>query len=201
MMPDDYTFEDGFMPDGSIVIFPTDTTFGIACRLYDNEALRRITQLKNNTQFNYAVLCDTLVSINDLAVIDPRAKKLMMAFWPGPLTIILNSTRPHYEKTGEKKIAVRIPNHSSALSLIKKNGPLITTSLSTEDQDMLMDLVKIKANFQDKVDYIYEEYNNFYLNLGSTTIDLTENDIRFVRVGSIKESDILSVVNNTNYHI
>lgn len=201
MMPDDYTYEDGFMPDGSIVIFPTDTTFGIACRLYDNEALRRITQLKNNTQFNYAVLCDTLVSINDLAVIDPRAKQLMMAFWPGPLTIILNSTRPHYEKTGETKIAVRIPNHSGALSLIKKNGPLVTTSLSNEDQDLLMDLNKIKANFHDKVDYIYEEYNNFYLNLGSTTIDLTENDIRFVRVGSIKEFDILSVVNNTNYHI
>jgi len=201
MMPDDYTFEDGFMPDGSIVIFPTDTTFGIACRLYDSEALNRITKLKNNDKFNYAVLCDTLVSINDLAVIDQRAKQLMMAFWPGALTIILQSTKPHFEKTGEAKIAVRIPNHSGALSLIKKNGPLVTTSLSSEDQDLLMDLNKIKMGYADKVDYIYEEYNNFYLNLGSTTIDLSEPEIKFIRIGSIKESDILSIIDQTNYHI
>lgn len=201
MMPDDYTFEDGFMPDGSIVIFPTDTTFGIACRLYDNEAFNRISQLKNNDKFNYAVLCDTLVSINDLAFIDERAKKLMLAFWPGALTIILKSSKPHYEKTGDKKIAVRIPNHNGALSLIKKNGPLVTTSLSSEDQDLLMDLNKIKINFQDKVDFIYEEYNNFYLNMGSTTIDLSENEIKYIRIGSITETEIKAVIEDTNYHI
>ncbi|MCU0104342.1 L-threonylcarbamoyladenylate synthase [Acholeplasma vituli] len=201
MMPDDYTFEDGFMPDGSIVIFPTDTVFGIACRLYDNDALNRISKLKNNHPFNYAVLCDTLVSINDLAIIDERAKKLMMAFWPGKLTIILKSSKPHFEKTGDKKIAVRIPNHNSALRLIKKNGPLVTTSLSSEDQDLLMDLSKIKATFTDKVDYIYEEYNNFYLNLGSTTIDLSEDTIQYIRIGSITEDQIKAVVENNNFDI
>jgi len=201
MMPDDYTFEDGFMPDGSIVIFPTDTVFGIASRLYDFEALNRIRKLKNNRSFNYAVLCDTLVSINDLAVIDERSKKLMVEFWPGALTLILKSSKPHFEKTGESKIAVRIPNHTGALSLIKKNGPLVTTSLSSEDQDLLMDLNKIKSNFHDKVDHIYEEYNNFYLNMGSTTIDLSEENIQFIRIGSITENQINTVVNSDDYHI
>jgi L-threonylcarbamoyladenylate synthase len=201
MMPDDYTFEDGFMPDGSIVIFPTDTVFGIASRLYDFEALNRIRKLKYNRSFNYAVLCDTLVSINDLAVINERAKKLMVEFWPGALTLILKSSKPHFEKTGESKIAVRIPNHTGALSLIKKNGPLVTTSLSSEDQDLLMDLNKIKSNFKDKVDHIYEEYNNFYLNMGSTTIDLTEEKIQFIRIGSITENQINTVVNSDDYHI
>ncbi len=64
-----------------------------------------------------------------------------------------------------------------------------------------MDLNKIKMGYADKVDYIYEEYNNFYLNLGSTTIDLSEPEIKFIRIGSIKESDILSVIDQTNYHI
>lgn len=201
MMPDDYTFEDGFMPDGSIVIFPTDTVFGIACRLYDTDAFNRISTLKNNTQFHYAVLCDTLVSINDLAVIDERAKKLMMAFWPGALTLILRSSRSHYEKTGDDKIAVRIPNHNGALSLIKKNGPLVTTSLSTEDQDLLMDLNKIKLNYKDQVDFIYEEYNNFYLNLGSTTIDLSGEFVQYIRIGSITEDQIQSVINTQNFDI
>lgn len=201
MMPDDYTFEDGFMHDGSIVIFPTDTTFGIACRLYDNEALNRIQKLKNNQVFNYAVLCDSLVSINDLAFIDGRAKKLMIAFWPGALTLILKSSKPHYEKTGEKKIAVRIPNHNGALNLIKKNGPLVTTSLSTEDQDLLLDLNKIKSIYKNQVDFIYEEYNNFYLNLGSTTIDLSEPTVKYVRIGSIKQDEIEAVINDHSYTI
>lgn len=201
MMPDDYTFEDGFMPDGSIVIFPTDTVFGIACRLYDTDAFNRISRLKHNTEFNYAVLCDTLVSINDLAIIDERAKKLMMAFWPGALTLILRSSRAHFEKTGDEKIAVRIPNHNGALSLIKKNGPLVTTSLSTEDQDLLMDLNKIKMNYKDQVDHIYEEYNNFYLNLGSTTIDLSGEFVQYIRIGSITEDEIQNVINTQNFDI
>lgn len=201
MMPDDYTFEDGFMPDGSIVIFPTDTVFGIACRLYDTDAFNRIIKLKQNTEFNYAVLCDTLVSINDLAIIDERAKKLMMSFWPGALTLILRSSRSHFEKTGDEKIAVRIPNHNGALSLIKKNGPLVTTSLSTEDQDLLLDLDKIKLNYKDQVDFIYEEYNNFYLNSGSTTIDLSGEFIQYIRIGSITEEEIQNVINTQNFDI
>ncbi|MDY0210432.1 MAG: L-threonylcarbamoyladenylate synthase [Acholeplasma sp.] len=195
MMVDEYSLEEGFMSDGSVVIFPTDTVYGFASRLYDNEALQKIRQLKNeHTNHYFAVLCDTLVSVNDLAIIDERAKKLMMSFWPGALTIILKSSRTHFEKTGEEIIGVRIPNHQRALQLIKQNGPLVTTSITQKGQTPLMDLTLIKQYYQDKVEYIYEQYEDYNLNMLSTTVDLTEVEIKYLRIGSITREQIESVL-------
>lgn len=193
MMVEDYSFEEGFMTDGSVVIFPTDTVYGLAARLYDDEAKNKIEAIKTGGSINYAVLCDTLVSINDLAIIDERAKRLMVAFWPGALTLILKSSQMHYEKTGEKTIGVRIPNHNAAIRLIKKNGPLLTTSVSLDDAPLLS-MDQIKKSYADKVDYVYEEYNAFYLNVTSTTIDLTEPNIKYLRVGTISRADIESLL-------
>ncbi|MDY0346137.1 MAG: L-threonylcarbamoyladenylate synthase [Acholeplasma sp.] len=193
MMVEDYSFEEGFMTDGSVVIFPTDTVYGLAARLYDMDAYKKIEAIKTDKPIKYAILCDTLVSVNDLVVIDERAKKLMMAFWPGALTIILKSSRSHYEKTGQKTIGVRIPNHNAAVRLIKKNGPLLTTSVSIDDEPLLT-MDEIKKHYQTKVDYIYEEYNAYYLNVTSTTIDLSEPTIKYLRIGSISKQDIESVI-------
>ena len=192
-MVEDYSFEEGFMTDGSVVIFPTDTVYGLAARLYDMDAYKKIEAIKTDKPIKYAILSDTLVSVNDLVVIDERAKKLMMAFWPGALTIILKSSRSHYEKTGQKTIGVRIPNHNAAIRLIKKNGPLLTTSVSIDDEPLLT-MDEIKKHYQTKVDYIYEEYNAYYLNVTSTTIDLSEPTIKYLRIGSISKQDIESII-------
>jgi len=192
-MVEDYSFEEGFMVDGSVVIFPTDTVYGLAARLYDIDAYKKIEAIKSGETIKYAILCDTLVSVNDLVIIDERAKKLMMAFWPGPLTIILRSSRSHYEKTGQKTIGVRIPNHNAAIRLIKKNGPLLTTSVSVDEKPLLT-IEAIKKHYDNRVDYIYEEYNAYYLNVTSTTIDLSEPTIKYLRIGTISKADIESVI-------
>lgn len=190
-MIEDYSFEDGFMPDGSVVIFPTDTVFGLACRLYDSEALDKIHQIKKDEKNHYyAVLCDTIVAVNDLAIIDERARKLMMMFWPGALTIILKSSPAHQERSGYEHIGVRIPNHEAALDLIKKNGPMVTTSLNVGTEKPATHLKDVLIHFKDKVDHIYEEYSAFYLNVRSTTVDLTEKEIKYLRIGSISKLDI-----------
>ncbi|MDD2574863.1 MAG: L-threonylcarbamoyladenylate synthase [Acholeplasmataceae bacterium] len=191
----EYGYEEGFLTDGSVVIFPTDTVWGLACRLYDNAAIERIYTLKERSATKHlAVLCDNLVSVNDIAVIDERARKLAYAFWPGALTLILNSTKAHFEKTGDKTIGIRIPNHDSALWLIKKNGPLLTTSVNKSGSAPMMDLKEIIKVFGDEVDYIYEEYNAYYLNVSSTTIDLTNDKIEYLRIGSISKEDIEAVL-------
>lgn len=191
----EYSLKDGFLTDGSVVILPTDTVYGIACRLYDESALQRIFKIKVRSQKkNLAVLCESLVSINDIAVINERALKLAHAFWPGPLTIILPSTKQHYEKTGDHTIGVRIPNHAGTLQLIKQNGPLYTTSVNISGTDPLMDLAEIKKEFKDKVDYIYEEYNTYYLSVSSTIIDLTNENVEYLRLGTITKKAIEEVL-------
>lgn len=191
----DYGYEEGFLTDGSVVIFPTDTVWGLACRLYDNTAIERIYTIKDRSKTKHlAVLCDSLVSVNDIGVIDERVRKLAYAFWPGALTLILPSTKSHFEKTGDKTVGIRIPNHEAALWLIKKNGPLLTTSVNKSGSAPLMDLKEIINIFGNEVDHIYEEYNAYYLNVSSTTIDLTGDEIEYLRIGSISKEDIESVL-------
>lgn len=187
----DYGYEEGFLTDGSVVIFPTDTVWGLACRLYDNTAIERIYTIKDRSKTKHlAVLCDSLVSVNDIGIIDERVRKLAYAFWPGALTLILPSTKSHFEKTGDKTVGIRIPNHEAALWLIKKNGPLLTTSVNKSGSVPLMDLKEIINTFGNEVDHIYEEYNAYYLNVSSTTIDLTGDEIEYLRIGSISKEDI-----------
>ncbi len=191
----EYNLKDGFLTEGSVVIFPTDTVFGISSRLYDDVGIDRLLKIKGRSKSKHlAVLCDTLVTVNDIAVIDERALKLAHTFWPGPLTIVLKSSKSHFEKTGHKTIGVRIPNHNGVIRLIKQNGPLVTTSVNYSGEEPLIDIKKIKEDFGDKVDYIYEEYNMIYLNVSSTTVDLTNKEPKILREGTITKKQIMEAL-------
>lgn len=192
---DDYSLKEGFLKAGSVVIFPTDTVYGLACRLYDELAVKRILKIKKRTQAkHFAVLCDILVTVNDLAVLDVRALKLAHSFWPGPLTLILPSSKSHYKKTGEKTIGVRIPNHNGVISLIQKNGPLITTSVNLSGEEPISNYQEIKKLFAHQVDYIYQEEQTSYSNISSTTVDLTNKEVKILREGTINKKQIDEVL-------
>lgn len=192
---DDYSLKEGFLKEGSVVIFPTDTVYGLACRLYDEVGVKRILKIKNRPRAKHlAVLCDILVTVNDLAVLDLKALKLAHSFWPGPLTLVLPSSKSHYEKTGDKSIGVRIPNHNGVISLIQKNGPLVTTSVNLSGQEPMTNYQEIKKLFKDKVDYIYQEEKTIYLNISSTTVDLTFKEVKILREGTISKKQIEEVL-------
>ncbi|HHV33751.1 MAG TPA: threonylcarbamoyl-AMP synthase [Acholeplasma sp.] len=193
---ENYSLQQGFLSEGSVVIFPTDTVFGIGCRLYDDEAIGKIFKIKNRpVEKKLPVLCDILVTVNDLAVLDARALKLAHAFWPGPLTIILPSSLKYYEKTGNKTIGVRIPDHPGVVRLIRQNGPLVTTSVNISGEKELTNYDEIKKLFSNKVDYIYHDEKSVYLNIASTTVDLTNNEVKILREGTITKEEIEEVLN------
>lgn len=195
---DKYSLKEGFLKEGSVVIFPTDTIYGLGCRLYDEVAIKRILEIKKRPENKpLAVLCDTLVTVNDLAIIDERVLKLAHAFWPGAMTLVLKSSLSHFEKTGHKTVGVRIPDHSGVIRLIKQNGPLIATSVNLSGENPLTDYEKIVERFTDEVDYIYKETNAFYLNVSSTTIDLTNEEVKVVREGTITKENIKEILETT----
>lgn len=188
---DDYSLKEGFLKEGSLVIFPTDTVYGMACRLYDNVGVERILKLKNRSRSKqFAVLCDILVTVNDIAVLDKTALKLAHAFWPGPLTLILPSSKSHFEKSGDETIGVRIPKHNGVIGLIQKNGPLVTTSVNISGNEPMTNYQEIKDFFEDKVDYIYQEEKTVYLNISSTIVDLTKKEVNILREGTISKKEI-----------
>lgn len=190
-------FKEGYLKENSVVIFPTDTVYGMGCLINDEVATNKIYEIKGREQTKeLAVLCSNLKQVEEIAVLSNKANKLAKAFWPGPLTIVLKTTEKYFKETNKKTIGIRIPNHQVALMLINNNGPLKTTSVNKSHQPPLNDIKKIKEEFSHLVDYIYEEQNNNYLNVSSTTINLSNDKLEFLRIGSIKEEEILEVYND-----
>lgn len=184
------------MKKGSVIIFPTDTIYGMASKLYDKVGLERIMDIKKRDENKQIpVLISDLVSINLIAKYDSKALEVMTTFWPGALTVILDTTPEFCKKTGEKTIALRIPNHYLAIELIHQFGPLRTTSVNISGETPLNTYQEVADKFGDVVDKIYGEHVNDYIGVASTVIDLTNSEIKLIREGAIPFSDILEVYN------
>lgn len=184
------------MEKGQVIIFPTNTIYGMGCKLYDKVALERIYEIKKRSHDkDIPILVSSIVQINVIAKYDSKALKIMQTFWPGPLTVILESTKEFYEKTGDKNIAIRIPDHYVALELINNFGPLRTTSVNISGEPPLNTIKEIREQYKDVVDRIYGEHVGDYIGVASTVVDLSQKAIKLVREGAISFDEILAVYN------
>lgn len=187
--------EKGYLKPGNVVIFPTDTVYGLGCLINDQEAIDKIYQIKARTnRKELAILCGNLEAVKEIAVLNEKALKLANAFWPGALTMILPSSLNYFKQSNKKTVGVRIPNHQFALSLIEKNGPLKTTSVNKSGEAPLANLKTIKKEFKEVVDFIYQTNEKEILNRASTTIDLTRDEIVFLREGTLSKQVIMATL-------
>lgn len=177
-----------------VLIFPTDTVYGIGASIYDKESIKKIYEIKGR-DFNkpLAVLCSSIEQVNEFAVLTKQAKVIAEGFWPGGLTLILKTNKKYYDLTKEETIGVRMPNHKLALSLLDKYGPLKTTSVNTSGEEPLNDYEIIYEKYHDVVSDIYQN-NESLTKLSSTVIDLTSDNYQILREGHITREDILKVL-------
>lgn len=174
---------------GKIIAFPTDTVYGIGALIDDEEAIKKIYSLKErNSNKPLAVLA---ASIDDILPyvkeIRPDVKILMERYWPGALTIIFekSSKAPSVLTCGLDTIGFRIPNDETALEILRKVGPIATTSINISGYQPLNDYHEIEKEFGDRIDFLYEK-NVISSNVSSTVIDCTKKDIKILRQGEIK---------------
>jgi L-threonylcarbamoyladenylate synthase len=118
---------------GELVAIPTETVYGLAGSAFNEQAIHKIFQLKNRPTCNPLILHTHCISEVSKFVkeIPPNALKLAEAFWPGPLTLLLpkKSIIPHSVTSGSHLVAVRIPNHTVTLALLKQlDFPLVAPS-------------------------------------------------------------------------
>jgi len=116
---------------GGIVVFPTDTVYGIGCDPYNKSAVRRVYEIKKRpTSKPFPVLAYSQKVVSEIAEFDEHSKNIAQKFWPGPLTLILKlKDEKLRDSLGLKdKIAVRVPNNHCLLGLLKKSKFLIGTS-------------------------------------------------------------------------
>lgn len=181
-----------------LIIFPTDTVYGIGCSVYDKENIKKIYEIKHRPLNKpLAVLCYDLAQIEEIAHINDGARRLIEKFLPGALTIILKSKDNIKKSMNLDRVGVRIPNSKIALDILKEFGPMSTTSVNDSGKTPLNEYDEIYKKYNHLVDKIYKS-DELSSNISSTVIMIEGNEVLLIREGEIKLSDILSVFNGNN---
>jgi L-threonylcarbamoyladenylate synthase len=186
------------LKNGKLAAFPTETVYGLAAGILNQDALQRVYDVKGRPSNKpLPVQIADVDSLNYIASDIPEIGiRLIEAFFPGPLTIILNaldSVSPLITaNTG--KVGIRMPDHRVALELIKAAGmPIAAPSANTSGLKPPIDAQMILNDLGGKIEYIIDAGK---CNLGnpSTVVDVTENSLKIVRKGAIDETVLMSVL-------
>lgn len=173
-----------------LLIFPTDTVYGIGCPIFDKESIHKIYELKHRSlEKPLACLCYNLDQIEEIAEIDDRVRKLIDTFFPGPLTLIVKAKPVVTTQIGYKTIGIRIPASLLALNILKENGPMLTTSVNESGEPPLNTYEEIRTVYEGVVDHIYPAIESSS-NVSSTVIDCSSGDLKLLREGTISLKQI-----------
>jgi tRNA threonylcarbamoyl adenosine modification protein (Sua5/YciO/YrdC/YwlC family) len=176
------------MKDGAIVIYPTDTVYGLGCDIHNQKAVERVCQIKGIKpgKIDLSFICYDLSHISEYANVNTAAFKVMKKALPGPFTFILPSSHnvPRILHTPKKTVGIRIPDNSIPRTIVKELGnPIITTSIKDEDEviEYSTDPELIYEKFKNKVDFVIDGgYGN---NVASTVVDCTQEGFEVIRQG------------------
>lgn len=175
---------------GGIIIYPTDTVYGIGCDIFSHKAAERIMQLKRvkKKPMDFSFVCSDLSELSDYASkVDTPVYKLMRKAFPGPFTFILKASKqvPKLFETKKKTIGIRVPDHPVVQAIIKSLGnPILSTSLhdTTEVADYMTDPEEIEEKFRKLVDIVVDSGAGG--NVPSTIIDCSGNEPILIRQGA-----------------
>jgi tRNA threonylcarbamoyl adenosine modification protein (Sua5/YciO/YrdC/YwlC family) len=166
--------------EGGIVIYPTDTVYGIGCDIFQPKAIEKIAKIKNikPEKANFAIICQDMSHLAEYAKISTPVFKVMKRALPGPFTFILPATSevPRIFQNNRKTIGIRIPDHAIPRAIVKELGhPILTTSIVDEDDvlEYSTDPELIFEKFSTRVDAVID--GGYGQNVASTIV-LCEND-------------------------
>lgn len=182
---------------GRLIVYPTETVYGLGCDPFDETAVKRAYMAKRRPfDMAMSVVVSNLPMMEELGVLDDRARTLVKKFMPGPLTLIVakRPSVPEILTASTNEIGIRIPDHPLALSLIDAFGPLVTTSANVHSH-------KSPITCQDAIDDLGETVS-MYIDAGpsklgrpSTIVQFIDGEMTIIRQGTITEQQIEAVLN------
>lgn len=182
--------------DGAIIVYPTDTVYGVGASLERPEQIRRIFKIKGRTLRKPMAL---LVSRRELVEeyvtdVTGEAKRLMEEFWPGPMTLVLpvkNDSVPEVVNGGGDSIGVRLPAHTDAIRILDAcGGVLATTSANTSQDEDAITFGMARSYFEGKVEIMIDGGSS-PIGIPSSVVSCTEDSVSVLREGGIPEERIL----------
>jgi tRNA threonylcarbamoyl adenosine modification protein (Sua5/YciO/YrdC/YwlC family) len=174
------------LKEGGVIIYPTDTVYGIGCDIYNKKALERVFDIKQDSGTKLlSFVIPNLKEIARYAKVSDYAYKSMRHLLPGPYTFILPAAREVPKKLWSKRqtVGIRIPKHNVALTLAKELGnPIISTSVTNRKGLVLYNPLEIKMIFNTQVDLMLASGN--LQGEPSSIIDLSSDTPEIIRFGA-----------------
>ena len=173
---------------GGLIIYPTDTVYGLGCDITNNKALERIARIKGVKleKAKFSFICHDLSNLSDyVKQIDTSTFKILKRALPGPYTFILPGSKslPSVFKK-KKQVGIRVPDNNITIEIVKALGnPIVSTSIRDEDVilEYTTDPELILEKWDNLVDLVID--GGYGGNEGSTIIDLSEGEVEVIREG------------------
>ena len=171
---------------GGVIIYPTDTTYGIGCDIYNRKAIKKIFQIKQRDQRKpFSFICNDLAEISTYAQVSNFAFKILKRHLPGAYTFVLDATKivPESLSTKQKTVGIRMPENAICQAIVAELGnPLVTTSANTSGEDTPQDPRDIQENMGQLVDFVID--GGISMDEASTVISLINDKTDILRQGS-----------------
>lgn len=186
--------------DGGIIIYPTDTVYGMGCDLKQSKALDRLAQIKGirREKADFSLICHDLKQLSDYArPIGNDVFRMMKRLLPGPYTFILeaNNNVPKLFQSKKKTVGIRVPDNNIITSVVREYGsPLANTSIHDEDTllEYITDPELIFERYEKLVDIVID--GGYGDNEGSTIIDCSGDELVLVREGKGSVDGVLTIL-------
>ena len=186
----------GQLHEDDVIVFPTDTVYGIGANIHSPIALNKIFEVKNRpTDKSLIILCANVMQMEEIVgPLDQQVKVLVDNFLPGGLTLILNTKLELADEItrGKSTIGLRIPNHPVALELLEKVGPLARTSANISGEPSPT-MIETSNPVISRVKFVIDDGETME-KVPSTILDCTQSEIVILRQGAISEEEIKKVL-------
>ena len=174
--------------DGGIIIYPTDTIYGLGCDISQHKAIEKIARIKNidAQKANFSFICYDLSHLSNYTrSISTSLYRVLKTYLPGPYTFILPSSRevPKLLKSKKNTVGIRVPDNNIARTIVKELGhPILSTTLPGNMVEEYTDPELIYENFKKQVDIVID--GGIGGMIPSTVIDCTKDDYKVIRMGA-----------------
>ncbi|MBD3229811.1 MAG: threonylcarbamoyl-AMP synthase [Candidatus Lokiarchaeota archaeon] len=188
--------------NGKIIVFPTDTVYGIGCDPFNIHAIKKIYELKRREdKKGLPVLIGTINKLKNFAFSNKRAEVLIENFWPGSLTLILKKKNkvPKLLTGNKDSIAIRHPNNKITMAIAEEisSGGIVGTSANISGETPPIEIIEAIKFFGEKVD-CYIDGGISSKKLPSTIVDMINFPPKLLRKGPISFSDIKKILHEKN---
>ncbi len=185
------------LKNGGLIIYPTDTIYGLGCDITNHKAIEKICQIRGikPDKANFSFICHDLSHISEyVKPIDTSVFRMLKKALPGPYTFIFEATNkvPKLLSSNKKTVGIRVPDNNIAREIVNQLGnPIVSTSIRDEDEilEYSTDPELIYEKYRDSVNIVID--GGYGGNIASTVIDCTTGEFNVVRQGKGNLAEIL----------